>query len=62
MVVAVDREGGAKRDREERARTKTLLDGENERVAKKNTKGAKRGKRRIKVTVETLLPTLKRLQ
>lgn len=60
----VVREGGARQDREERGRT--LLDGENERVAKKNTKRAKKGKRQIKVnfqrTVETLLPTSKRLQ
>lgn len=47
-VVVVVREGRARQDRKERVRTRTLLDGENEGVAKKNTKGAKRGKRRTK--------------
>lgn len=47
--VVVVTEGRAREDREERVRTRTLLDGENEEVAKKNTKGAKRGKRLIKV-------------
>lgn len=62
----VGREGGVREDREQRGRTRTLPHGENERVAKKNTKGAKRGKRRIEVNLqrilETLLPTPERLQ
>ena len=66
VEVVVVRKGGARRDREGGVRTRTLLDGGNEKVAKKNTKGAKRGKRRKKVnlqrTVETLSPTPKRLQ
>jgi len=64
--VVVVRERGARKDREEKVRTRTPSGGEDGRLARKNRKGAKRVKRWRRVTVEgtveTLSPTPKRLQ